>query len=59
MRVFTWQFHLCSEHTILYSKMCAGLAFLAHRKQSLQRLGSGEHAEAAATWLQAVFPWQC
>ena len=59
MRVFTWQFHLCSEHTKCCSEMCTGLAFLAHEKQSLQLLGSGEHAEAAATRLWAVCPWQC
>lgn len=37
----------------------AGLAFLAHSKQSLQLLRPGEHTVAAATWPWADFPWRC
>lgn len=51
----TWNTALKCALTILE----AGPAFLAHGKQSLQLLRSGGHTEAAATWLQAVFPWQC
>lgn len=43
------------------SEVRTGLAFLAHGKQSprLKLLWSGEHAEAAATWLWADLPRQC
>lgn len=59
MRLFKWNF------TCILSTCCSevrtGLAFLAHGKQSphLKLLWSGEHVEAAATWLWADLPRQC